>query len=243
MVTGKLELEELGLVWMRTGLSWYNLLCLPESRALRCLCLQPAGRGPCLCLVQEEAAASCFLCSFLIFFFSLIAVLSVLFLFFSYRCASWQPVQWRWGWRVGYLLASAAPVQASLPLRAFLPVKWEQWWVFALNGVSKCLGCRNQKCCIAPAAVAHLSDLHAQMKWCFKRNVLWLERIVTCPEKLLAGGGRARGCWAARSRSSEHPQPMLGGTQYQDRAMPRLLGHSSRWVLVNEMDRDSAPYF
>lgn len=128
MVTGKLELEELGLVWMRTGLSWYNLLCLPESRALRCLCLQLAGRGLCLCLVQEEAAASCFLCSFLIFF-SLIAVLSVLFLFFSYRCASWQPVQWRWGWRVGYLLVSAAPVQASLPLCAFLPVKWEQWWV------------------------------------------------------------------------------------------------------------------
>lgn len=79
--------------------------------------------------------------------------------------------------------------------------------VFALNDISKCMGCRNQKCCIAPAAIVHLSDLHAQMKWCFKTNVLWLERIVTCPGKLLAGGGRARGCWAARSRSRGHPLP------------------------------------
>lgn len=86
MVTGKLELEELGLVWMRTGLSWYNLLCLPESRALRCLCLQPAGRGPCLCLVQEEAAASCFLCSFLILFFSYCCAFCAVFIFLLSLC-------------------------------------------------------------------------------------------------------------------------------------------------------------
>lgn len=74
------------MVWMRTGLSWYNLLCLPESRALRCLCLQPAGRGPCLCLVQEEAAASCFLCSFLILFFSYCCAFCAVFIFLLSLC-------------------------------------------------------------------------------------------------------------------------------------------------------------
>lgn len=70
----KLVLEELGLVWKRTGLSWYNLLCVSwvtfcvacAWRQLRWNCSLPLPGYWSLPLLghdppeQEEAVVSCF---------------------------------------------------------------------------------------------------------------------------------------------------------------------------------------
>lgn len=109
--------------------------------------------------------------------------------FSSCCCASWRRVQWRRGWRVGDLSVSCSCLAKSslcIFVWGFLLEMGSTTFSF-LNGISKCLGSRNQKCYIGSAAIAHLLKLQIQMKWCFRMNALWLEGIVTCPWKSSLG--------------------------------------------------------